>query len=400
VAGHFVHGLPVLSLRTVTQLIACLLIAQVAPAVNAAWYTWTGSSTTTPAWSASANWANGAPPTVGHSLVFTGTTRTTNTATSNYQLGGILFDSRAGAFTLTGTAVPMRTLTIAGDIINRSPSVQRIGGTTSAKALGLSYPSGTTPRLIDTGSASIEINAALSGSGATIAKVGTGTLTINKPPARLAFQGALAANEGTTWLRTTLNADATIASGATMVFDSGVGVKSIASGGVLTAAGTLQLSDSLTLGSSSVIDLTVPQQSSGPLVLIGGTAAFGGELRVRIPFRYTESGLLSSENPTVYSLFESQGGALGGEFTSVIADYDGQPLPFRRGFDGIDPGVWVSSVASDGTSFTFNHATGQLVAVPEPSTLVIAGIGVVMTTWNALKERRRRRRMQRPSFES
>jgi len=385
-----------LSLRTATQLIACLLIAQVAPAVHAAWFTWTGSSTTTPAWSASANWANGAPPAVGHSLVFTGTTRTTNTATSNYQLAGILFDSRAGAFTLGGTAVPPRVLTMAGDIINRSPSVQRIGGTTSA--LFLSYPSGTTPRLIDTGSASIEINAALSGSGATIAKVGTGTLTINKKVHT--FQGTVAANEGTTWLRTTLKADATIASGATMVFDSGVGVKSIASSGVLTAAGTLQLSDSLTLGSSSVIDLTVPQQSGGPLVLIGGTAAFGGELRVRIPFRYTESGLLSSENPTVYSLFESQGGALGGGFTSVIADYDGQPLPFRRGFDGIDPGVWVSSVAGDGTSFTFNQSTGQLVVVPEPSTLVIAGVGCVMTGWNVFRQHRRRVRARRPTYET
>jgi PEP-CTERM motif len=49
---------------------------------------------------------------------------------------------------------------------------------------------------------------------------------------------------------------------------------------------------------------------------------------------------------------------------------------------------WQSLTASDGTYLVFQAASGNLVVVPEPSTMVFAGLGVAMSGWTMWKKRR------------
>lgn len=49
---------------------------------------------------------------------------------------------------------------------------------------------------------------------------------------------------------------------------------------------------------------------------------------------------------------------------------------------------WISPAATNGTYLVFQAATGNLVVVPEPSTIVFAGLGVAMSGWTMWKKRR------------
>ena len=49
---------------------------------------------------------------------------------------------------------------------------------------------------------------------------------------------------------------------------------------------------------------------------------------------------------------------------------------------------WSSPRATDGTYLVFSAETGNLVVVPEPSTIVFAGLGVAMSGWTMWKKRR------------
>jgi len=49
---------------------------------------------------------------------------------------------------------------------------------------------------------------------------------------------------------------------------------------------------------------------------------------------------------------------------------------------------WSSGDIGSGKFFQYQNATGELVVVPEPSTLVFAGVGVAMAGWSAWKKRR------------
>ena len=58
---------------------------------------------------------------------------------------------------------------------------------------------------------------------------------------------------------------------------------------------------------------------------------------------------------------------------------------------------WIGPVASDGTYLVFEAQTGNLVvnlvAVPEPSTMVFAGLGVAMSGWTMWRKRRFSKRL-------
>jgi uncharacterized iron-regulated membrane protein len=83
----------------------------------------------------------------------------------------------------------------------------------------------------------------------------------------------------------------------------------------------------------------------------------------------------------------------------VTATYSGTTLSFTQGLDPSFPDLWVSGTTASGQYLTFDQQAGQMVVVPEPSTVVFAGIGAAMAGWHMLKERRRRRLGQRPRFD-
>jgi len=49
---------------------------------------------------------------------------------------------------------------------------------------------------------------------------------------------------------------------------------------------------------------------------------------------------------------------------------------------------WSSTAFSGNNYFVFNETTGNLVVVPEPSTVVFAGVGVAVAGWTAWRKRR------------
>ena len=81
---------------------------------------WTG--TTSANWSVASNWGGGATPLNHATLAFnTATTTALNNDLSNFIVGGLLFNSSASAFTLSGNSVKL-----AGDVLNNSTSAQTI----------------------------------------------------------------------------------------------------------------------------------------------------------------------------------------------------------------------------------------------------------------------------------
>lgn len=72
---------------------------------------------------------------------------------------------------------------------------------------------------------------------------------------------------------------------------------------------------------------------------------------------------------------------------SAFALVDSASSPYNGTFTRFGQ-EWTSPQATDGTYLVFQAATGNLVVVPEPSTMVFAGLGVAMSGWTMWKKRR------------
>ena len=70
----------------------------------------------------------------------------------------------------------------------------------------------------------------------------------------------------------------------------------------------------------------------------------------------------------------------------VLAD-NGSGSPYSGSFTQFGQ-EWIGPSANDGTYLVFQATTGNLVVVPEPSTIVFAGLGVAMSGWTMWKKRR------------
>ena len=97
---------------------------------------------------------------------------------------------------------------------------------------------------------------------------------------------------------------------------------------------------------------------------------------------------------TTWNLFQ------GTNFTSGSASPENNPSnfsqfalsnaadsPYNGAFTKVGPD-WVGTASNDGSFLVFQAATGNLVVVPEPSTIVFAGLGVAMSGWTMWKKRR------------
>ncbi len=148
-------------------------------------------------WSTTANWASA--PSNGSSLTFAGTTRLSNSNNTLTSAGSITFDNTAGAFTLSGNA-----LSIAGGMINNSTSAQTIDlNLTLSAAQQLNAASGNLTvngtvanggnSLTVTGASNTTLAGIVSGSGGLV-KAGVGTLTAS---GNNNYAGGTTVNDGT-----------------------------------------------------------------------------------------------------------------------------------------------------------------------------------------------------------
>jgi hypothetical protein len=346
---------------------------QAEPASAQSTYTWTGGGANG-LWSNAANWVtNGTnpPPTTAQNYVLAGTTRLTGT-TGNRTGASLTFAADAGPFVINpAQTVPLTSFTLAGPIANLSSSVQTIN-------TGVSL-TGTGGQTLDTGSNGVGVtvfNQFVGGQRLDV--IGSGRAVFNA---------------------TNTNPQMTVASGATISGTGRLNSIDIRSGGTLTPGGTAATSyGTMTLGSvntsngsfivsggtASTIAMGISGTSRGTTydsLLVNGTGnQYGGGLLALTFDNSTKYGV-----GTTFDLFQFPAGSPSGNLGAIQVKgglYDGLT------FSGPTAGVWVSSANADGQYLTFSQLTGDLVVVPEPSTLVFAGIGAAVSGWTIWRRRR------------
>jgi len=144
---------------------------------------------------------------------------------------------------------------------------------------------------------------------------------------------------------------------------------------VQTAGGTIEMNVNDDLSSSTV---------NGNYQL-GGAMVLDGSLLSNTPYALgTTWGLFSGVNFTSGTASAANAGS---NFSSFAMTTSSSVSPYYGTFTRYGQ-EWMSPKATDGTYLVFQAATGNLVVVPEPSTMVFAGLGVAMSGWTMWKKRR------------
>jgi hypothetical protein len=378
---------------------AMLVCGSFSSEAAAAVFTWAGNNTN---WNNNSSWLNNAQPANTDSVLFTnvgsGSTSGVNIART---IADITFDASVNrTFTLSGNSQ-----TTLGSIANDSGFAQILNN-----RIALSSNSG----LINTGSSGLTLGGILSGSG-TYSKTGSGVLQITNGN-NTAFTGTLSVNAGSVRLTTGVdNANIVVNSGGTLytandLSNGAAGSITVNSGGTLTPGenvvtrnaggigyGAFTVTNNTTLNAGSSVNLGVGSLVDFDQILTSGTTTFGGALTISMDYTPTTFGTTAPyfTDGDSWALFSSDNG-FAGNFTSITMTGTYGNVNFTE----IESGVWVSDYLGNGQQFNFITTTGAsgvagtLYAVPEPSTIVFAGIGIAMFGWSTLTRRRAKARLQ------
>jgi hypothetical protein len=336
-------------------------------------YTWTGSAGSGN-WGAAANWVTTsgstvAPPTAGAAIVLAGGVQTTG-STGVRTATSLTFAANAGPFVINQQSFG-NTLTLAGPVANLSGTVQSFNLQVSV--------SGT--RTLDTGS---------SASGVTVfSQTVSG---VSSPQLNIVGSGRAVFNASNNTI-----SKVTVASGATVTGTGRLPSVAVQSGGSITPGSVSGTSyGTLTLGSGST--------STGGFVVNGGTSAtvavgISGTARGTAYDSFLVNGAgnqyggvlsISFDNATAYApdtvfnLFQLPHAIPSGNFNDVRVTggtFDGVT------FSGPVNGEWVSSANQTGQTLVFSQLTGNLVVVPEPSTVMIALSGLALVGFGRWRRR-------------
>jgi outer membrane protein assembly factor BamB len=96
---------------------------------------------------------------------------------------------------------------------------------------------------------------------------------------------------------------------------------------------------------------------------------------------------------TAWKLFDAA--TYGGNFTSMNVTGAAGAYGNLNGPWTLEDGVWVSPIINNDAGnqyFAFDQSTGELVVVPEPSTIVFAALGATISGIHCINKRRRHKR--------
>jgi len=305
---------------------------------------------------------------------------------------------------------------------------------TFSNTSGSAYTIGNAVNFLNSSSlnvgAGMLINGSLGGGG-TLAKTGTGTLelgsssnsfsgTLNLNQGRLKLDGglssaAVAAAAGTD---VTTNASTTSFQVNSLIFSAGA-ASSLTPGGT-GGIGGLSSSTDITLSANTNVNFDIQGLGDGtagsPLseydavtfaVLGSGTMNYAGFLNLNF------LGSNTFDNDTIFQLIDNSGyGSFAGNLdgintttTDASSPYAGLTFTpysaltrdeddFLAARYGFQAGDWISTWNSDNQRLIFSQSSGTLTVVPEPSTIVFAGIGIAMFGWSTWTRRRAKARRQ------
>ena len=366
---------------------AMLVCSSLSGEAAAAVFTWAGNIGTAP-WGTSANWLSGTTPANGDSVLFTDSgTGSTSTVNLSRTIADITFDASVNrSFTLANNGTFVTTL---GSLANNSSFRQ-----TANNNISLSSTSG----FINTGSAGILLGSKLTGSG-NYSKTGSGLLEITNGN-NTGYTGTLSVDGGSVKLTTGLiNATVNVNSGGTLLgdndFNNGyAGSIVVDNGGTLTPGdngyGSFNVTNNTTLNAGSTSALGVGA-AGFDYVSSGGLTTFGGALTISMDYVPSNFGTSPTfMNGDQWALFSSA--SFAGDFTSVtLTGTSYGTVSFTK----VDADRWQTSYLGNGQEFSFFTSganAGVLFAVPEPSSIVFAGIGVAMFGWSTWTRRRAKSR--------
>lgn len=371
-------------------LTAGMLASDIASAANV---TWTGANNSF--WSATSSWVGGTAPVNNDSVYFGTTGGQTSRLNQTLSLVNLNFDSANKSYTINSAS--NATLTV-NNISNNSSASQSVNAT-------VSLAGGTVG-----GSSNIGLSV-VNGSG-NVTKNGAGQLTI----ASGSYSGTLTVDAGTFLVNGDLgSADVVVNAGGTLnsspTTTATLNSVNVAGGtfnpGTTGAIQSLNVNNGVTLGSGSQINMEVADLSSDAIT--SDTLAYGGNLNLsfsdptNVVFNWFEntpsptntSWALFTSNSTPSGAFDSVDVTIGAttySFTSIgggvwrtVGDI-GLGSPLTGGFNGFLFSENTTSFNSE--NGVVNLTAGTLYAVPEPSTIVFAGIGVAMFGWSTWTRRR------------
>ena len=268
---------------------------------------------------------------------------------------------------------------VFGYNVNLQITAATLGGLSGSRNLALTSYSGSSVALtVGNNNSSTTYSGTLTGGGSLI-KVGTGTLTLSGAQT---YTGTTAVTVGTLVVNGSLgNGGTTVASGATLAGNMTIG-------GTTAVNGTLAVGNSPGTGNFATLDLNSTATTEVQFVNGAQSANRGTDFdAINVSTALDYDGLLKLDFAGAIATgqtFDIFNFALtpSGSFSAISLFANNVFVGSLTNNAGVWSGILDLGFGSGDQGFNFTQSTGDLlVTVPEPSTVVLSGIGLAFGLW-------------------